>query len=171
MKNLRIAVMMEGASCVALSVVLSYLTLFRMPQGGSINLALVPIFVFAYRHGAKWGILVGALTGFLKLVLGGYIVHPVQAILEYPAAYAAIGLAGLFKGKEIICSILAGLAQFACYVVAGAVFFASYAPAGTNAWAYAAVYNGTFLFPKIVISIFAAIFLWNRLQKIFPVRG
>lgn len=162
-KGLQIAVMVEGASCVALSIVLSYLTLFRMPQGGSINLELVPLFVFAYRRGVKWGVLVGALSGLLQLILGGYVVHPVQAILDYPAAYAAVGLAGIFRSRVIVGTIIAALTQFACFVASGAIFFGSYAPEGTNPWVYAAIYNGSFYFPKVIICAVVAFFLWKRL--------
>lgn len=59
-----------------------------------------------------------------------YVVHPVQAVLDYPAAYAAMGLAGLWHNSKIASLILAGLAQFICHVCAGAIF-AAYAPAGT----------------------------------------
>lgn len=173
-KNSRITIMMEGALCVALSVVLGYLTLFRMPQGGSINLELVPLFVFSYRHGVKWGVQAGALTGILQLILGGYVVHPVQAVLDYPAASAAIGLSGLWCARNIVFRIIAtaigSLLQFSCYVASGAVFFGSYAPEGTNVWLYAIVYNGSFLLPKVLISAAAALFLWNRLDKMFPKR-
>ena len=41
----------EGAIFVALAVVVGKLKLFELPQGGSINLAMLPIFIYC----ARWG--------------------------------------------------------------------------------------------------------------------
>ena len=62
----RTVVLVERALCITLSVVLSYLRLFRMPQGGSVNLELVPLILFAWRRGLYWGTGAGVLTGVLK---------------------------------------------------------------------------------------------------------
>ena len=48
-RSSRTVVLVEGALCIALSIVLSYIRLFRMPQGGSVNLELVPLILFAWR--------------------------------------------------------------------------------------------------------------------------
>ena len=170
MNTSRIKVIAEGALCVALSVALGYLTLFRMPQGGSINLELTPLLVFAYRHGWKWGVEVGALYGFLHLFLGGYIVHPVQALLDYPLAYGMIGFVGIWR-KNLIAliagTILAGLAYYCCHVTSGVVFFSSYAPKGANVLLYSAVYNSTDAI-KLAINAAIALLIFKRLEKAYP---
>ena len=153
-RSSRTVVLVEGALCIALSIVLSYLRLFRMPQGGSVNLELVPLILFAWRRGLCWGCGAGVLAGLMNLLLGGYVVHPVQAILDYPAAYGAMGLAALV--------------QFSCHVLSGVIFFASYAPEGTNPWVYSAVYNGSFLAPKIVISGVVTWILLRKLEEFYP---
>ena len=168
----RTVVLVEGALCIALSVVLSYLRLFRMPQGGSVNLELVPLILFAWRRGLYWGTGAGVLTGVLNLLLGGYIVHPVQAILDYPAAYGAMGLAALFPKPQLrlLGLVVATFVQFACHVLSGVIFFASYAPEGTNPWVYSAVYNGSFLAPKIILSAVVTWLLLRKLEQIYPSR-
>jgi len=172
MSNSKIAILSEGALCVALAIALSWLVIFRMPQGGSITLELVPLIIFAWRRGVRWGFGAGAMNGLLHLMLGGYIVHPLQALLDYPAAYAMMGLAGLWRtwGRKsaglLAGLVMAGLFQFACHVVAGVVFFSSYVPKGMNPWLYSTVYNGTFLAPKLAISAITAWVLWNRLEKL-----
>ena len=97
----KVSVLVEGALCVALSVVFSYFKLFSMPQGGSITLEMAPLLFFSYKQGGKWGVCAGFLSGLLQMLFGGYIVHPVQALLDYPLAFACIGAAGLF-GRHII---------------------------------------------------------------------
>ena len=165
MSESRVVIMVEGALCVAFSVVLSYLLLFRMPQGGSVTLELVPLIVFAWRRGARWGCAAGALAGVLHMMLGGYVVHPLQALLDYPLAYAAIGLAGMWKGHKIPGLILGGVGQFFCHLLAGVVFFASYAPAETTVWIYSGIYNVSFLAPKVAISALVAWFLWKQMER------
>lgn len=48
-KSLRM--LCEGAILVALAQVLSYLKLFELPQGGSITIGMLPIFLYC----ARWG--------------------------------------------------------------------------------------------------------------------
>ena len=64
-KNKHVAVMIEGALCIALCIVLEKINIFAMPQGGSVDFELIPLLLFAYRRGMKWGIQAGALTGLL----------------------------------------------------------------------------------------------------------
>ena len=161
----RTRVLVEGALCVALSVVFSALKIFSMPQGGSVTLEMAPLFYFAYRYGFKWGLTAGALSGGFQLIFGGYVAHPVQAFLDYPAAFACMGIAGLFgQGiKGIITgTLVASAARLACHVLSGVIFFASYAPEGTNVWLYSFVYNATFMAPSVIISAALALVLWKK---------
>jgi len=63
---------------------------------------------------------------------------------------------------------LAALVQFSCHVLSRVIFFASYAPEGTNPWVYSAVYNGSFLAPKIVISGVVTWILLRKLEEFYP---
>ena len=58
---------------------------------------LVPILWFSLRRGLRTGLEAGTIYGLVNMALGGYIVDPFQALLDYPIAFAALGLAGLFK--------------------------------------------------------------------------
>lgn len=164
----RVRMLVEGALCVALTLVLSHLKVFRMPQGGSITLEMAPLLFYAYRRGSKWGMSAGALSGFLQMLLGGYIVHPLQAALDYPLAFAAVGMAGFAKNADysvILYTFCAGAARFLCHVASGAAFFGSYAPAGKNPWVYSAAYNATFMIPSLIICGVVAFLLWRKLGK------
>ena len=86
----------NAALCIALAFVLSYIRLYKLPQGGSITLAsMLPIFLFAYAYGVAPGMLVGAAYGILQFIQDAYFVHPVELLLDYPLAFALLGLAGL----------------------------------------------------------------------------
>jgi thiamine transporter len=67
----------EIGVAVALAVVLNFLKLWRMPQGGSVSLEMLPILVIAFRWGLGAGIFSGLIYGLLQLMFGAYIIHPV----------------------------------------------------------------------------------------------
>ena len=163
-----VVIMVEGALCVALSIVLSKFDLFRMPQGGTIDFELVPVMILAYRRGLKWGVFGGVLIGLTKMLTGGYILNPVQAFLDYPLAFACVGLCAIHP--KIIGFIIAACGQILCSIVSGAYFFAEYAPEGQNPWVYSFFYNAPVLGTKYVISWIVALILWKALERELPVR-
>ena len=63
--NLTLRMLTEGAIFVAAAQVLSYLKLWRMPWGGSVTLAMVPILLYAVRWGLGPGLLAGFVYGIL----------------------------------------------------------------------------------------------------------
>lgn len=158
--------MVEGALVVALSVALSYVKIWRMPQGGSITIENVPLLLFALRYGFRWGIGAGAVSGLLQLALGGYIVHPAQALLDYPLAFGALGTAALLRTPLWAGICLGTAVRLFCHVFSGALFFASYAPEGTSIWLYSITYNGSFMLPSLVLSILLVYLLWPRLGNL-----
>ena len=160
-------IMIEGALCIALSIVLSKINLFEMPQGGSVDFKLVPLLLFTYRRGIRWGIRAGALTGVVKILLGAYFYNVIQVILDYPLTYAFVGLAAI--SPKIFGLILAAAGQIACSVISGVVFFAEYAPEGQSPLVYSLFYNVPVLGVKYILSGIAALILWKALDKALPV--
>ncbi|RXT06302.1 energy-coupled thiamine transporter ThiT [Ammoniphilus sp. CFH 90114] len=173
-------IMVETALMTALAYVLSLIQFGGLwAQGGSISLVMIPIVILAFRRGVKAGITAGLLVGVLKAMLGGTIVHPVQLVLDYPVAYAAIGLAGLFslenqqRGGRITRAILgitiAALARFVSHVGSGVVWFGSYAPEGMPVLQYSIWYNLSYLLPEVIINSIILIFLIsNRYSLLAP---
>ena len=130
-----------GAIALALSFALGYARLFRMPQGGSITFAsLLPLLIYAYMFGIRRGIILGVIYGVLQAVQDPWIIHPLQFLLDYPLAFAAIGLGGVFKELElfkkapIVAFLLGGvvavIVRYFCHVSSGIFAFASYAEDG-----------------------------------------
>ncbi len=152
-------VVTEVGVTVALAAVLSIIRVFRMPQGGSISLEMVPIFYVALRRGAGTGVLAGLVLGMVKLVLEPYVVHPLQFLMDYPLAFAALGLAGLFPRLPLVGVVVGGAGRFLMHLLSGVIFFASYAPEGSNVWAYSATYNATYMVPEVAIAMIVMVFL------------
>jgi thiamine transporter len=165
-KNLRI--MVEVSLLVAAAVLLSFLKLFQMPQGGSVSLEMLPIFILAFRHGGKIGILGGALLGVVKLLISPYIIHPIQLLLDYPVPFMMLGVAGfgiLRKHRELGVAV-GSLLRCITHVVAGVVFFAEYAPEGTPALVYSLGYNASYLIPEAIL-VAVVILLLRKRREIF----
>jgi len=73
--------------------------------------------------------------------------------MDYMLAYAALGLAGMFKKNLNIGIIVAGLARAMVHILSGVVFFASDAPQGQSPFIYSIIYNMTYLGPDIIICL------------------
>jgi thiamine transporter len=156
-------VLTEVIAAVALSGVLHLITLYQFPEGGRITAAaMVPVLFVAIRRGPKIGILGGLAFGLVVLVEEPFIYHPVQVLLDYPLAYAALGLAGFFR-KLPVGGVVVGIAgRFICHFISGLVFFATYAPAGMSPAVYSAVYNASYLIPELVVSAIVMFVLQQR---------
>ena len=128
---------------------------FGLPQGGTINLGMLPIFWLALRRGPKIGIFAGAVLGVVDLAIEPFVVNPAQFILDYPLAFACLGLAGFFRNLTaagpVIGVVVGGTGRFISHFVSGVVYFASYAPPGLSPVAYSIIYNGTYMVPSIII--------------------
>lgn len=165
-------VLTEAALAVALAFVLGLLTIFRMPFDGSVSLEMAPLVLLALRRGWKVGVVAGVVYGFLDLATPPtFAVHPVQVLFDYPLAFGALGLAGLFGPTArgaVVGAAVAVLARFACHFVSGVVFFASYAPEGWNPYVYSAVYNAAYLLPSLAIALVAVVVLLRALAGALP---
>src|SRR5215213_1873367 len=164
-------VLTEAALAIALAFVLGFVVLFKMPFGGSVSLEMIPLILLALRQGWKVGIVAGATYGLLDLAIDPYVVHPVQLLLDYPLAFGALGLAGLFKPTvrgAILGATVAVLARFFCHFLSGVIFFASYAPEGMNPLFYSAAYNAAYLAPSLGIVIAVVLVLLKALEAAQP---
>ena len=156
-------VLAEIAIFVALATALSFIIIFQLPQGGSITLAsMVPILWLALRRGPKIGLTAGFVYGLVQLVVMPQIYFLPQVLLDYPLAFGCLGIAGLFQKRWVLAGVaVAIVGRFIMHLISGALFFASYAPTGMNPWIYSGIYNGSYLLPELVISLFV-IFLLQK---------
>ena len=156
-----------GALCMAMSFVLSYIKLYSMPLGGSVTLAsMLPLLWYSNKFGVRSGLIAGAAYGLLQLIQKPEIYHWVQVLLDYPLAFAALGLAGCVKNLQL-GSLIGVAGRWVCHILSGAIFFAEWVPAGwANAWVYSAAYNGAYLLVDLVICIVLSFVLARALDRI-----
>lgn len=131
-----------AAMCLALAFLLSFIRLWKMPQGGTVTPAsMLPIMLFAYVYGTPKGLIVGLAYGFLQCLQDLYILHWAQFLLDYIAAFAVLGLAGVFRKNIFPGMALAGVLRFVIHVASGVIYFAHFTPEGQNVYAYSIGYN------------------------------
>ncbi|WP_308539680.1 energy-coupled thiamine transporter ThiT [uncultured Murdochiella sp.] len=177
----------EAGLMIALAKILSFIKLFEMPMGGSVTLAsMAPILFFAIRWGWKKGLLVGLVYGLVDYLLGGYTVHPLQVLLDYPLAYMMLGFAGLQRASEsdsffshLPSLILAVALRLAMHVLSGCVFYSTidFTEAGASlsqaftlsnmgaGFVYSLQYNGAFLGADFLICLVVLALVWQPLRK------
>ncbi len=163
MRNKRLQMMAEIAAMAAIAWVLSLYRVGKMPQGGSVSLEMLPIYICALRWGAGPGMVSGVLLGLISL-FDATIVHPAQMLLDYPLAFGAIGLAGFFKDKPLAGMVGGGLARWFMHVVSGIIFFAEYTPEGSSVVAYSMIYNITYILPEIILAVLIAPLVLRRIS-------
>ncbi|MBU3193633.1 energy-coupled thiamine transporter ThiT [Clostridium algidicarnis] len=150
---------------IALAIVLKMFRIMQMPMGGSVTLgSMIPIIFIAYVYGPRVGYLTGMLFGVMDLLLGAYVVHPMQLLLDYVLAFGVLGVAGYFKNNISIGALVAIALRFLCHIASGVIFFSSYA-GEQNALVYSILYNGTYLLPEAIIAmIILAVLPTKRLR-------
>ena len=188
MRSDRVRLLAEIALTIALCAVLK-LWRIQLPwniAGGDISLAMLPILVLALRRGVVPAAIAGAAFGVIDFFFEPYAVAPIQVLLDYPVAFAALSVAGFgsrqyrslaSSGRRLAAEavavpwmILGAAARFGAHFVSGIVFFGSNAPAGTPVWVYSALYNLSYVVPSLVLSIVAALLVLPVLDAAVPVR-
>ncbi|AFS70878.1 MULTISPECIES: energy-coupled thiamine transporter ThiT [Exiguobacterium] len=183
----RLQMLMEIAIFASLGVVFDLLIPFKMPQGGSISLAMLPIFVMAFRHGVVGGVVTGALVGTIQLMFAPQILTVVQPLLDYTIAFGVVGLSGLFArqvkkaaadGKNgrlmtivLIATLLGAGLRYVCHVISGIVFFAEYAEGPVVP--YSLIYNATYMVPSYLLCGIVAGLLFTTAPRLlrYSARG
>lgn len=152
-KGIDVRIMVELAMAASLALVLSFIKLYEMPQGGSLSLEMVPVFYVAVRRGGASGLTTGMILGLGQLFFLPRIFYPAQIILDYPLAFTLLGVAGFLKGMPTIGVLVGCSLRYLCHFLSGVLFFAEYAPEGMNVWVYSALYNASYMIPETVITI------------------
>ena len=146
-----------SAIAIALAFVTGNIKFMEMPQGGSITLfSMLFITLIGYWFGPVPGLTAGISYGFIKLIMGGYILSVPQMLIDYPFAFGALGISGFFSKREngLISGYLAGvIGRFVFAVISGVVFFYMYAPESMTPLAYSISYNAAYLSVEAVLTV------------------
>lgn len=124
MKNQKVQDISYIGLYIALYIVLkfagNFIPFLDMPNGGSIELELIAIFVASYHLGWKKGILTAIISMLVSFIFWPpYFVNLIQLILDYFGPLMACGLASIiwpFKNMNkvtvIICSLIIAISGY-----------------------------------------------------------
>lgn len=186
-----VRVMCEVAIFAAIGYVLDFLqgaySDFFLPNGGSLGIAMLPIFIIAYRRGFLPALITGIVMALLDIADGFYVLSTdwylmlIQVLLDYGLAYPLCAFAGVFAkqvresestGKRICFSLLGVLLgsclKFLSHFLSGALFWGddpksfAWGLDWMNKWSYSLIYNGSYVFGSMLIcGAIIAIIAWK----------
>ena len=165
----RVRMLTEGAVMIAVAEVLSFLPLYKMPWGGSVDLAMLPIILFCVRWGLGPGLVASFAHALLQTLFEGGIAIGWQSIIgDFLLAYTVLGVAGLFwkcRGGFYWGTLVGCAARFLVHYVVGATIWAEYMPETffsmtmTTPWIYSALYNAAYMLPDMVVILVIGLIL------------
>ncbi len=149
------------AVLIALSTVTAnYIKLPSLPFGGSTTLFSMFFITYAGTlFGPLAGLATGLAHGIIQFISKPYMLTPLQVILDYPLAFGALGLSGLFYGKKnaLYKGYTIGVCgRFLFATISGLIFFTDYtgdAISSLNAARAGIIYNASYIFPEYVLTI------------------
>ena len=150
MRSQKTRTLVESALMIALSTILSFITIYKLPQG-----------------------LIQMMLGFKNVMycasLGAMLLC---VLLDYLLAYAAMGLACVFgaplkqrSASVAAGTILAGLLRYFCSFLSGIIIWREYAPDTMPVWFYSLTYNGSYMIPEIILTAVAAVLVMRVVDK------
>jgi len=157
---------------IAVIIELVFRVLPRQPQGGSIDVTMLPLFIIAYRFGLKNGIIAGIVFGIINFLMSGLVLHWGSIFFDYILAFGVLGLAALFfkmnKDSVVLFGtgiVVAGILRFLLHYLSGIIFFGQYAPEGTPVALYSFTYNITYMGPSILLTLIVGVLVFIRIRE------
>lgn len=148
------------AMAVALAYVTSFIKVFTLPYGGSVTLlSMLFIVLVAHWYGVKTGMLVGFAYGILQFLQEPYFLSLFQVCCDYVLAFAALGLAGLFRNRKnglLTGYIVAVLARGVFHTLGGYLYWMDYMPENFPQALrdlYPIIYNYSYLLAEGVVTV------------------
>ncbi|MBQ7889816.1 MAG: energy-coupled thiamine transporter ThiT [Erysipelotrichaceae bacterium] len=163
------------AMAVVLDIVSAMIPFLQMPQGGSINLAVIPVFVASYHLGWKKGVVTGLLWWLVGFLMGGnnWFVDPMQYALDYLIPAVICGLAAILPRIGKISNVYSGVVvmmilKFASHVLSGVYYWPpeGAAQGSIGAWTYSLGYNFYYNLATLIVAILVVPVLIQRLSKL-----
>ena len=186
MKRENLVKLVVSAMMIALSTALSFVTVYKLPLGGSVTLfSMLPVCMISILYGPMYAVLPCTLYGLIQMAVGGIFgwgLTPTiligSILLDYIVAFGSLCLTGVFGksyGKILGGIALAMVVRFVSHVISGYVLFANleqWAFFGTTVenrpFLYSLAYNGSFMLPEAILTIVGAavIFKLSAVKKL-----
>lgn len=181
----RLKILVEGAIFAGLAMALEYVPHDVGVSSIQLCYGLIPLAVYSLRRGIVPGFFAGLVFGLLDMWLrgSGSLLNPLQIILDYPLAFALIGLMGMgantvqqkirqHKTTQAVAVTLLGFAlgdlgKYLSHYFAGVFFWGSYAPKGQSAWLYSLLINGGSFVANLIMGLILMTILVRFTPQLF----
>ncbi len=151
----------------ALFVVFDNITLFRMANGGSVNLSSVALLLASYHLGWKNGLISALVANLLLYVTGSmnFYGSVVSLFFDYLFAYCAYGLASLFPNFKYFYSgiLITNLIRLACSTFSGCVAWE------TPLWG-SITYNASYIIPVCILDLIIVPLVYEAIKPVINKR-
>ncbi len=147
-----------SAAAMALGTVASMIKFLNLPMGGTITLfSMLFVVLIGYWYGPKAGLTAAVAYGLLQFILEPIFYTLPQVIIDYPAAFGALGISGFFRKRKngLIIGYMAGvLGRYFFAFWSGMIFFgANAANFNMSIPLYSICYNGMYLIPEALLTV------------------
>ena len=147
----------SGAAMALALIASEFLKFARLPMGGSVTFfSMLFVVLIGYWYGLRAGLLTAFAYGLLQFIINPVFYSPMQLLVDYPLAFGALGLSGIFSDKKhgLFFGYLTGvIGRYFFATLSGVLFFAHYAPEGQTPLAYSLGYQATYIVPEAVITL------------------
>ena len=165
-----------AAIYVVLKFVGNFIPVFQMPNGGSVEIELIALFVASWHLGWQCGSSVAILSWLITFVMGSgrWYLNPMQYTLDYFAPLIVVGIACLFGGKGknryYIGIFISMFLKFASNVLSGVYYWPPEdAVAGSGpAWIYSLSYNSGYNIATCIVCLIVVPIVIRRLSSMLP---
>ena len=147
------AIALATVICVAIK-------LPSLPNGGSVTLfSMLIICLIGYWYGPKISFIAAIAFGILQFIVGPYVVHPLQVLLDFPLAFGALGLSGFFSNSNngLVKGFIAGsMGRLLMHCISGVIFYTTYVGdfVGNVAAIWAGIlYNMSYIIPEVILTL------------------
>lgn len=178
MKNSKIRTMCLMSLYVALAVCLEYfkesIPFINMPQGGSINIPLIPLVLGSIQFGFLKGCLMGFLWWLITTILA--LNYPPISVLQYSLDYIipslSVGVVGFYKKNDHLVKMyllifLSMVIRYLCNLFSGAIYYFPKGEASNSlgAWIFSFEYNTPYNLATLLLLLFVCPLLYKRLKS------
>ncbi len=167
----------EAGIFIALALVLGMIKPYEFPNGGSISLEMLPLFLFCVRWGVGPGLITCTAFGVLQVFVQGAVGYGwVSIILDYIVAPIPVALAGLGKGKPggiYWGSVLGAAGRFLVHFISGVTVYRILAPTELmgmvfdDPYFYSFVYNISYIGIDLILCLAIFALAHNPMKKYY----
>lgn len=165
-----------SAIMLAMSVILNFIPVYKMPMGGEVTLlSMLPICFVSVKYGLKQGLFTSFVYSLFQLVMGiaggnvfvytnTFFAVVMCVLFDYLVPFTALGLAGMFRKKGnagIICGVAVSVfIRFVCHYLTGVVIWGQWAE-NMSKYLYSIIYNGQYMLPELLLTCIGTAILIN----------